>query len=583
MRVLMLLWLVPVLSAQGGDPWTGLRSKNPPGIAITLRLASQHPFRQGELISAEFHLPDGSAVQAPPPAEQWQFSGILLDPPVDCGTIAKPCYPSGSAGGGGLGPQFGLGLHGISDHPMLALNYCLPPLPPGRYHVAALAKKLVLRHGEPGSVSYIYAEPPQYAVSAAVEIEIVASAADWVRQTIARSISALNSPQPHDSAGNQARQDAAQQLAFLNDPAAWTASLDMLPQDERVLLAGLARGRPPARVCDLMLARVSAPTQFVSYAYLSSLTDICARASLPEPPAAGLSRPTSIRGVLSVMPPVGPVAPINPELRAWAEKHRAYTQDLMAKATAALAASLASKPPQAKVEGFVALLQYVNQVRADRPPESDPAWIPQLTGEFVREFPNVEVSRQQYLLDQVSSTIDSPELAPLFESVLDNWKPGDYYEAPHSALRALNRVDPARARARILAELVKDKTWLDAASLDMLPASAAPPMDDALIESLGRAQRPGGWNPQLSMAAIARYATPKALPRIRAIYESQQNRCQPELVGYFVRVDPLYAERIFRSHPWDMHSAPPSCTVQYFNRTPPLAMSPASSNILRRT
>src|SRR5215831_6730135 len=99
--------------------------------------------------------------------------------------------------------------------------------------------------------------------------------------------------------------------------------------------------------------------------------------------------------------------------------------------------------------------------------------------------------------------------------LLDAWKPGDYYEAAHSAPRALNRVDPDRARARILAELMKEKTWLDTASLDLLAPSAVPPMDDALIQAL--AQRPGGWNAQLSMAAIARYATPKALPRIRAI------------------------------------------------------------------
>jgi hypothetical protein len=98
-------------------------------------------------------------------------------------------------------------------------------------------------------------------------------------------------------------------------------------------------------------------------------------------------------------------------------------------------------------------------------------------------------------------------------------------------------------------------------------------MDDALIESLAHAQRPGGWNSQLSMAAIARYATAKALPRIRAIYESQQSPCQPELVAYFVRVDPPYADRIFHSHAWDMQTPPPPCTVQYFQRVPPLAMS----------
>jgi hypothetical protein len=546
MRILLLLCLAPVLDGQ-----------------VTLRLVNPHPFRQGELMAAELNLP-----------EQWQFAGIVLDPPADCGTVAKPCLLT-DPNAGGPGGLDGSGLFSPSDRPALALNAYLPLLPPGRYHAAALAQKLVGNR---------YADPSQYAVSGAVEIDIVAATEDWVRQTVARSVAALNGTQRLDGAGDgaspQTQQDAARQLAFLNDPAAWTASLDLLPNYENVLLTGLSRGRPSARICDLMQARVPAPAQSVSSSYLSRMTGICARANLPPAPpmpAVGSARPMIIHGGFSTTPPpaAAAVAPPNPELVGWSEKWRAYTQDLMNKAAAALAGSLAGKHPQAKWDGFATLLERVNQGRYDRPPEPDPAWIPLLTSEFVRAFATVEAQRKQYLLDMYASTIDSPELAPLLESVLDSWKPGDYYEAPRSALAALHRVDPARAQARILAELVKEKTWLDAASLEMVPASAVPPMDDALIESLARAQRPGGWNPQLIMAAIARFATPKALPRMRAIYESQQDPCQPELVAYFVRVDPAYAEGVFRSHAWDMHAPPPRCAVQYFNRTPPLAMSPA--------
>ena len=578
MRILMLLWLVPVLNGQGGGaPWNDLRSKNPPGLSVTLRLVNPHAFRQGELIAAELNLPDHSPVQTPPAAEQWQFAGILLDPPAECGTVAKPCFLTDASPGG---IDFSRLSSGRSDHRPLALNSYLPPLAPGRYRAAALARKLVLGNRGPESTSYIYTDPPQYALSDAVEIDIVTATADWVRQTIAKSVATLNGPQPRDNAGYQAQQDAAQQLAFVNDPAAWTASLDLLPKEENVLMAGLARGRPPSRICELIEARVSAPTQSVSSSYLYRLTEICARANLPpapQIPASAAMRPMVLVGVLSTTPPpaAAPVAPPNPEMQAWSEKWRAYTEDLMSKATATLAGSLASKQPQAKWDAFSTLLERINQVRNNRPPEPDPAWIPLLTSEFVREFATVEVPRRQYLLDMYAATIDSPELAPLLESVLDNWKPGDYYEAAHSALRALYRVDPARAQARVLSELFKEKTWLDVTSLEMAPASDVPPMDDALIESLARAQRPGGWNPQLVMAAIARYATPTALPRIRAIYESQQDPCQPELVAYFVRVDPAYSERVFRSHAWDMHTPPPRCTVQYFNRTPRLAMNPA--------
>jgi hypothetical protein len=326
MRVLMLLSLAPVLNAQDGAPWNDLRSKNPPGLSVTLRLVNPHAFRQGELIAAELNLPP---VGSPPPTEQWQFAGILLDPATVCGSVAKPCFLNDASAGG---IRIMNGAQGHSDHQPLALNSYLPPLTRGRYHAAALARKLVLGNRGPASTSYLYANPPQYAVSEAVEIEIIAATADWIRQTVARSVATLHGPQPRDTTGNQARQDAAQQLAFLNDPAAWTASLDLLPEQEYMLLAGLARGRPPSRICELMQARVSAPTQSVSSAYLYRLTEICAQANLtpaPPMPASGAFRPMVAVGVISTTPPpvATPLAPPNPEMQAWVEKRHAYTED----------------------------------------------------------------------------------------------------------------------------------------------------------------------------------------------------------------------------------------------------------------
>jgi hypothetical protein len=61
---------------------------------------------------------------------------------------------------------------------------------------------------------------------------------------------------------------------------------------------------------------------------------------------------------------------------------------------------------------------------------------------------------------------------------------------------------------------------------------------------------------------------------VKAIYEAGQRPCEPELMAYFVRVEPAYADGVFRSVPWDMHAPPSRCAVQYFERTAPLAMSP---------
>ncbi|MBI1898128.1 MAG: hypothetical protein HYS04_16580 [Acidobacteria bacterium] len=132
-------------------------------------------------------------------------------------------------------------------------------------------------------------------------------------------------------------------------------------------------------------------------------------------------------------------------MMAWIEKRRAYTEDIMNSAAATLAGSLASKQGAAKWDAFATLLQRINQMRSNRPPTPDPVWIPLLTATFVREFASVEPARKQYLLDMYASTVDSPELVPLLEGVLDSWKPGDYLRG--GSLRAA-RAEPHRPGPR---------------------------------------------------------------------------------------------------------------------------------------
>src|SRR3954447_7539678 len=125
MRILVFFALAPLLCGQ-----------------ITMRVADLHPLRRGEIIRAEIDVPSSMPTGTPPPAERWQFVGLLMDPPAECGTRAKPCF-LGAAGGR---DYFGLmnGPHGASTKSSWPLNYYLPQLAPGRYRVAALARKLAL-------------------------------------------------------------------------------------------------------------------------------------------------------------------------------------------------------------------------------------------------------------------------------------------------------------------------------------------------------------------------------------------------------------------------------------------------------
>ena len=562
MRALVLVFAACMVPAAGAQPWSGLRSKNPPGVEVSLRLIDPHGYRQGEVIRVEMKWP-GWVPGPAPPAEQWQFAGLLLEPEQGCGSVAKPCFLDSGLNNRDFSRIIN-GLNGpVTEHNDTVLNRWLPPLAPGHYRAALLARSLRRTNGGP----YLYAEPAQYAVSGMVEFEVVAATPEWTRQTIAASVGALKGAHPATQEAYDARDRAAQQLRFLDDPAAWQASLSLLPEEEGTLLQGLESTRQPERVCELIQTRIPAPEQSVTSRYLWTVQQVCARAHLPPPPPPqGPAGPLEAR-ISATPPPAAAAPPIDPAMEAYLRKLGAYQAELGEKSAGALAASLSRKLGEAKTAAFTALLEYVQQHQ-----NPAPSWVPALIREFTGWWPSAGTPDQRHLLDLFANTIQSPEVVPLLESVLDRWKPGDYYEDVHSALSELNQIDPDRARARILAELGKPETWLDVQQLEMLPASAVPPMDDALIDALTAAQRPPGWNSPLRMAAIAKYATPRAGPRIRAIYESQQDACQPELMAYFVRVDPAYADRVFHSQPWDLHTPPPRCTVQYFLRTPPLAM-----------
>jgi hypothetical protein len=554
---LLCLFCAPAVMAQ----WSELRAKNPPRIDLTLRLAQPHSYRAGELIRAQIMF--SGPIPAPPQRlrELWQFAGLLLDPAGNCGTLASPCFQPMALGFDKTDPVYGLGR--TSEPLPVSLNNYLPALRPGRYRTAVLVRKQVLTNRVPTRTNYGYPDPPQYAVSNAVEIEVIPATEVWVTQTIASSVAKLKGPHADTRESYEQRRAAAEQLRFLDVPAAWRASLAILPVEANILLRGLEATGEPARVCELMQAATPAPSQTVSSYYLYGLARTCARANLPAPPPSTKPR----RGEK-------PPEPTAEQLEYW-RRHREYEQGVMAKACASLAASVARKQGEAKTMAFQTLLEGVRQIRANQPHQPLPAWIPAVKEEFTSFYAQIERLWQPHLLGLYASVLRSRELVPLLESAMDGWKPGDHYETPRVALRNLYQIDPARAQARIVAELAKERTWLDWRELELLPASAARISDDALIKALAAAQRPGGWNVQLSMTALAKYASPKALPRIKAIYESQQDPCQPELMAYFVRLDTAYADRVFHNHPWDMLVAPPRCTARYFERTPQIAMGPS--------
>lgn len=534
---LSLVCLVAASEAQPTEPpaWSQLRAKNPAGTQLTLRLSDPHPYAENELIRADISFPGKRwNPPQPMPRERWQFAGFLVDPTVGCGSLAQPCVSSAALWIQQVDPVWNTGSS--ADQIVVSLNNSLPAFAPGRHQVALLMRKLVAGPG-PMSNRYLEPAPPQFAISNVVAIETLPASQEWTSQAIARSVANLASPAPNTPEAYQQREMAAEQLRFLDTPAAWRASLALLPVEELTLLQGLAGTREPARVCALMRTAVQAPAQVVSSNYLYAAAQTCARAGAPPEPSAAS--------------------------QAYWLRRRDDEQILTETLSAQLAASLPRKQFEPQAAAFQTLLERLQPGRAV------PPWLPTVKAAFFAAYPKL-ASHQRSLLNLYASRLRTADMIPLLEAVIDAWKPGDYFEDPNEALRNLYAIDPARAQARIVAELSNPRTWLRPEQLQLLPASTARISDSPLIETAGFAN----GNARLGFTALAKYASGAVLPQVKSIYEAQKNPCQPELAAYFVRVDPAYADRIFHAQPWDLTAEPPPCARQYFERTPRIAMGP---------
>jgi hypothetical protein len=201
--------------------------------------------------------------------------------------------------------------------------------------------------------------------------------------------------------------------------------------------------------------------------------------------------------------------------------------------------------------------------------------MPRVRTEVLQSLRAAPLAREREYLTFDWETLRGPEAIPALEALLDLPAARTAYDQIgiwRIAVKRLYELDPAKARARIAAELPRPDTRLDEATAALLPPGSVPDLTGDLINALGAAQRTGGYWRGI-MALLARFGSPKSLERIKAIYESQTDRCQPELLAYFLRVDPPYADRILHERPWDMHADPPPCAIHWFGITSRIYMA----------
>ena len=539
-RPAALLLALTALRAQAPSfdtAYSALERKNPPGGVFLLRLTAAGPFHEGELIPIEFTF-------RAPAGGRYNFHGVLLDPGSGCGDLAHPCHPMDMRTFSKADPMLSLDM---SAKPVRAdLNGYVPRLKPGRYRAALVASRLIRKGGGPLSSVWGYAEPAEYLVSSRIEFTVIPATSEWTKRTVEKAVAVLESPLPNSPGGYQDRVTAARRLRFLQHPLAWEAAMAHygVEPGSNDLLFGLWEAPRSAEVCALMRRRLAEPEQYVTFYYLTYLTDICLRARPDFDPRQR-----------------------NAEVAARGDAIRE-------EAAAALAAGLDRKTGVRKGAAIYSLLEHLEYVRNNSSHPADlPAWLPQLRREAAAAYFDLPPYMRGGLFSSgFWPLLRGPEMAALLRTVLAA-KVTDYNAEQHwnAALRRLFEVAPEEARARILAEMRNPETRIDAATLALLPPESVPNMDDDLVRTLAGAQRLPGGNARMAAAMLARYASPRALGRIKAIFESQQNPCQPELMAYFLRVDPAYADAVFHRHSWDMHGPAP-CAWEYFTITPKLRM-----------
>ncbi len=519
------------------------------GVNLSLRLTQAGPFREGELIPIEVEFRHPSAPADERPETIYQFAGVLLDPRPDCGDIAHPCWNTHT-----LTFMRNNDILNLNDRvgPFPTdLNLYIPRLKPGKYTASLLAQALVLKPIPPWSASYVYPDPRRYVVSNAVTFEIQPATAEWIGKSIKDARAILSKPPALNDYPE--RQHAARVLSFVQGQDAWEASLD------NGVFEGLIEADDQKAVCKLMQKRVEDPGVAVSTQYLQTMGQICEGVEFPQV-QFDQNR-----------------AEGKEQAREWAQKTSEFRSALFDRAADTLAATLEARKSASRDAAIRTLIDRATSISNNEPAHPGPAWLPHLHRYLVLNFSNFETRMQCSLLGGYWQFVRGSEMFPSIENILD--RPATDYanlDRWRLAIQRLCDLDEAKCRARLLEEMQSPDTRLDERVLALLPPADAPPMDSVLIGALINAQsRFGGGNPRMTMTIIARYAPPAALPRIKEIYESQRDPCQPELMAYFLRVDPGYADRIFHEHPWDMLQPPPACITSYFEITSAIYMHPA--------
>lgn len=379
---------------------------------------------------------------------------------------------------------------------------------PGHYRIFVTSGR-VARSGQSD-------DHPMTLQSNTLEFDVVDADPEWQQRTLAAAVSTLDRA---DSTKDE-KSAAIRTLRFLDSP-----------ESVRELARRIAR---PGDACnwDCKAGLLGSNRQRLLLQELESL--------FAAPEVAITSEYLSLLGQTRFMLEHGPMPPRpdNKQEKEWEtmEKKRTEEYDALQDSLMARAASLLpAKVGAARAETVRTLLLALNS--GAKPVE--------LQGSDIQQaLLALPAEEQSHLLQYSWPSLKMPGMADILEKILDQTKINDS-SLRGLALIRLNELDHEKAAARLREEIRRPHADNGIANtlkavLEILPDKPDAQFDELLAARLERKDSP---TRALDTGLIARLATGRILPRVKAFYQnSGDNSCSTnsDLVSYFLRVDTDY-------------------------------------------
>lgn len=389
---------------------------------------------------------------------------------------------------------------------------------PGRYRLSVTTHRVGRRRGASADVYDVESVPLE---SNAVEFEMLPRDARRDEEQLRAAVTTLDAAAaPEAVRARERRREACRVLRFLGTRGAARELARRVGADEECafdFLAGMY-GSPERAAAVAELERLLvAPEHAVTPAFFHALVGVSFAHANPP----------------SALHADGDDESNSEALGKSADERARAADELAASYRSRLAYAVGGKRGRAQAVTLATLLRLAGERARPSPEES--AAVAAAVRTLPRFFHTLPEELQKSLLKDEWERLDAQAMLPALRSLpRDTARHVDLREL---ALRRVYETAPEEGRRLVLEEIKNPETWLTADALSLMPEATLPELDDVLASVLERS--PGSAT---HARLVARYATPNAFTRLRAVYGERGGRlpcaAQAALLAYFLRVEP---------------------------------------------